>query len=248
MKEGTRYAVRLKEEYAKLRRTVGSPEVPELDEPLLRLGYATLGLTWGEEEAARAIDRALNTLVDWNEMRVSTPLQVLEATRYPLKDGRDRCATLIRVLQSVYNCENEMSLSRLRGMPRREAKHYLEQLNGSDPYIVASVVLWGLGGHAIPVNDRFLSALREADVVHPTADRAEVQSFLERHVSATDAKEFCLITRSLIAERGAGKKGAVKAKPMAASKSSRVAASASRKQTKTKSADAKKGASKRKSA
>ncbi len=89
-----------------------------------------------------------------------------------------------------------MSLERLRSVGRREARQYLEQLEGVDEYAAASVLLWSLGAHAIPVGDRLLSALRAAELVHPTATRAEVQAVLERHVSAAEAQEFCLIMRS----------------------------------------------------
>jgi hypothetical protein len=62
-------------------------------------------------------------------------------------------------------------------------------------------MLWCFGGHAIPVNDKLLSSLREAELVHPNATRAEVQAFLERNVNATQAKEFCVVMRSFTASK-----------------------------------------------
>ena len=46
-----------------------------------------------------------------------------------------------------------------------------------------------------------LQALRDADLVHPTAERGEVQAFLERHISASEAKEFCLVMRSFAPDK-----------------------------------------------
>lgn len=196
MKNGTVYAGKLKKAYAKLRQTVGSPVVPDPDQPLRRLAVATLGVGSSDQEAERALDRALTTLVDWNEMRVSSAAELNRATGNCIPQGVERCQNLIDALQSVFDRENELSLNRLRTVGRREARHYLAGLQGVDEYAAASVILWSLGGHAIPVNDRLLHSLREADLVNPDADRAEVQAFLERHVGATEAKRFCLIMQT----------------------------------------------------
>lgn len=196
MKNGTIFAARLRKAYAKLRQSVPKPEIPEPDDPLQRLGIAILGVESSDEDAERAIDRAFTTIVDWNEMRVSNAHELNKASGNAIPHGVERCQQLIDALQAVYDRENLLSLDRLKTMGRRDARHYLEQLNGLDEYGVASVVLWSLGGHAIPVNDRLLQALRDADLVNTSADRAEVQAFLERHVSAADAKGFCLIMRS----------------------------------------------------
>ena len=201
MKNGTIFAARVGKAYARLRQSVPRPEIPEPDDPLRRLGIAILGVESSDEDAELAIDRAFTTMVDWNEMRVSNAHELNEATGNAIPHGVVRCQQLIDALQAVYDWENVLSLDRLKTMGRRDARHYLDQLNGLDEYGVASVVLWSLGGHAIPVNDRLLQVLRDADLVNTSADRAEVQAFLERHVNAADAKEFCLIMRSFSAAK-----------------------------------------------
>lgn len=208
MKNGTMYAGRLKKAYAKIRKAIPKPEVPELDEPLRRLAIAILGVETIEQEAVSAIDRAFTTMVDWNELRVSSAQELNKATGNTIPHGVEHCQKLLDALQAVYDRENLLSLDRLHNMGRREARHYLEQLNGLDEYGVASVVLWSLGGHAIPVNDRLLEGLRHAELVNPSADRAEVQAFLERHVSANEAKTFCIIMQSLSPKKTSSKAGA----------------------------------------
>lgn len=201
MKNGTRYAGRVKKAYARFRQTVDSPEVPEPENPLRQLAIATLSVGSSDSVGRRAVDRAMDAMVDWNDMRVSSATELNEATGNVLPRGLANCQRLITVLQSVYDRENRMSLDRLRTMARRDAKHFLEALGGIDEYGVASVLLWSLGGHAIPVGDRLLHELRTADLVHPDATKAEVQAFLERHVSAADAKTFCLVMQSFKSEK-----------------------------------------------
>ncbi len=195
MKNGTMYAAKLKRTYARLRQSLPQPEIPEPDDPVRRLAIAILGVGCTDEEADRALDRAFPTMVDWNEMRVSSAPELNKATGNTIPQGTQRCKDLIDALQSIFDREDRLSLDVLRIMGRREARHYLEQLGGVDEHAIASVILWSLGGHAIPVNDRLLEALREADLVNPSADRAEVQAFLERHISAAEAKTFCLLMR-----------------------------------------------------
>jgi endonuclease III len=176
-----------------------------------RLAIAVLGREAGDEAGERALDRIFGVMLDWNELRVSSAEEVERAIGNALPNAQERARELVKALHAIYYKENKVSLDRLKTLGRREAKQYLEELDGVDPYAAASVVLWSLGGHAIPVDDRLWKALREADVVHPDANRAEVQAFLERHISASDAKESCVILRSLAkggfaASRGSGKK------------------------------------------
>lgn len=197
MKAGTEYGERLKKVFAKLRRSAAKPDVPDLEDPLRCLAAAIFGLETSEEEAQSATNRALSAMVDWNDIRVSTSSELHEAIGDGIPQGLKRCQQLIDALQAIYREENRLSLERLKNMGLREARQYLEMLLMGDEYVVAFVVLWGLGGHAIPANDVLLCALRDADLVHPDASRAEIQAFLERHVSAAEAKEFCIVMRSL---------------------------------------------------
>lgn len=203
MKDGTRYAGRLKKAYAKLRQSVAEPKIPEVDDPMRRLAIAILGMECGDAEAARAIERIFTTMVDWNEVRVSSAAQVYRAMGDRIPQGLDRARELLDALQAIYEREHRVSLDRLHGVGRREARDYLEALEGVDEYAAASVMLWSFGGHAIPVSDKLLTSLREAELVHPTATRAEVQAFLERNVNSAQAKEFTVIMRSFAAPKRA---------------------------------------------
>ena len=213
MKDGTRYARRLKKAYAKLRQSVAEPKIPEVDDPMRRLAIAILGVECGDAEAARAIDRIFTAMVDWNEVRVSSVAQVYRAMGDRIPQGLDRARQLLDALQAIYEREHRVSLDRLRGIGRREARDYLEALQGVDDFAAASVMLWCFGGHAIPVNDKLLASLREAELVHPNATRAEVQAFLERNVNSAQAKEFCLVMRSFAGPKRSAAGSAKSAKP-----------------------------------
>ena len=202
MKDGILYAGRLRRMYEGFLRASPKPQVPEPDDPLRRLGIAILGVECGEVKAERAVERLFSTMVDWNEVRVSNRHEIARALGNMIPDGVKRSQRLIDALQSVFQHENRLSLDRLKSIGRREARQYLEQLDGVDEFAVASVVLWSIGGHAIPVDDRLLQALRDADLTHPTADRGEVQAFLERHINVAESKEFTIVMRSFPKDKG----------------------------------------------
>jgi hypothetical protein len=224
MKEGTRYGARLKKAYAKLRQGVSAPPIPELDEPLRRLMIGIIGVSQGDDKAERAVDALMSKMVDWNEVRISSAHEIVRAMGGGASQGGDIARRIVDALQYIFQLENRLSLDRLKKIGRREAREYLERITGADDYAVASVLLWSLGGHAVPVDDRLLQELRAADLVHPSASRSEVQAFLERHVSAADAREFCLTMRSFSANTGPRKKGAATSGRSAGSRTRKKAA------------------------
>lgn len=203
MKDGTLYAGRLKKAYPKWKHAAGDVEVPEEpDDPIRRLALSVFGLSGSEAQAERAIDRLLANVADWNELRVSLPAELCRALGDSISDGVGACQRLAQALQSIYEREHKISLERLKNLGRREARQFLETLKGVDEYAAAGIMLWSMGGHAIPVNDQQLHALKDAQLVHPTATRGEVQAFLERHIAADDAKRFCMVLRAVASKRG----------------------------------------------
>ncbi len=210
MKNGTAYAAKLKKVYAKQKQSVGAVEVPEPDDAMNRLAIGVLGVVNGDDFARRLVARMLTNVVGWNEVRVSNVVELQRAAGDTVESHAPYYERLLRALQSVYDHENALSLERLRTIGRREGRSFLEALDGVDEYAVASVILWSFGGHAIPVCDRLLDTLRAADVVHPDAPRADVQAFLERHVPAAEAKQFCVSMKSFVAPKRTAKSSAKK--------------------------------------
>lgn len=218
MKNGTAYAARLKRAFAKQKLLVTTVELPESDDPIRRLAIGVLGVANGDEFSERLVNKLTANVVSWNEVRVSNSRELQRAAGDSVDSHAPYYERLIRALQSVFDHENVMSLDRLKSMGRREAKGSLEELDAVDEYAVASILLWSLGGHAIPVCDRLLDSLRAANLVHPDATRAEVQAFLERHVPAAEAKTFCVSMRTFSPPKRVTAKTTGAAEPQTAKK------------------------------
>lgn len=201
MKKGTLYARKLKKAYASFRGAADG-SVPESTDPVEQLILAVLSQQASRVRAQRALKQIQNDMVDYNELRVSSPAEVSESISRNIPRSVQCAKVMLRLLNEIYHREFTVSLESLRGRGIREVKQYLDSLEGITPYVTASVILWSLGGHAIPVNDLVHAWLVQQDLVHPDATPAEVQSFLERHVSAADARSFCLDLETQA--RGAG--------------------------------------------
>lgn len=211
MKQGTLYAGRLKKAYAKIHQQMPAPEPPAPTEPLHQLAIAAFAVSYGEGHAAKIVDSLLSNMAGWNEVRVSRPAEINKAIGNVVSTTLEPCQRLLNMLEAVYDRENALTLDRLKQLGRREARQYLDSLGGVDEYGVASVALWSLGGHGIPVSDDLLKELRAEGLVHPDATRGEVQAFLERHVSAADAQVFSIVMASFKSSKSVTTKKAKKA-------------------------------------
>lgn len=201
MRNGTLYAKRVKRVFQNLRRQYGSAKVPEPSDPVEQLVIALLAYEVPVSRAVRAATALLEAMVDYNEVRVSTTAEIANVIRSFVPDGF-KCADAIRrALGAVFKKEHAISLKSLHKIGRREAKRYLEELDGVDSSAAASVLLWSLGAHAIPVGVCLYQTMQEEKLVHPSASIEEVQAFLERNITADDAREFCLLMQRWVASK-----------------------------------------------
>lgn len=200
MKNGTLYARKLKAAYAKFRGLSGE-RAAEHSDPLEQLILAVLSQEASLAKAHKALKQLQQDMVDYNELRVSTPAEISESIGRIIPRSVQQAKVLVRLLNAIYQREYAVSLNVLTGKGIREVKAYLDSLDGMTPYVAASIVLWSLGGHAIPVSDPVLEFLRKHELVDPGASAAEVQSFLERNISAADARSFCLDLDAYVASK-----------------------------------------------
>ena len=207
MKGGTEYAKRVRRLYKKLSSESEQASDPEPTDPLEQLMLGLLGWEASEANAAKALRELKSQMTDLNEVRVSSVHEINTVIRRFVPNGT-RCARCIRrSLNSIFEREHRVSLDVLVNRGRREARQYLDSLDGITPYAVASVMLWSLGAHGIPVSQRLLDVLRERDLVEPEADLAEVQAFLERNVPAANAKSFCRVMQEYAEQSDAERAG-----------------------------------------
>jgi len=202
MRSGTLYAKKLKKIRSSMRKGAADRSPQEPTDPVEQLVLAVLSEETTMERARKAHKRLMDQMIDYNELRVSGPAEISEMITGIIPRNVQRGKALVRVLNAVYQREYSVTLDSLRDKGIRDIKQYLDSLEGSSPYVTASVVLWSMGGHAIPLNALAYKWLQRQELVHPSASHAEVQSFLERHISAADARDFSMDLESMAARSG----------------------------------------------
>ncbi len=235
MKDGTRYAKKVKKAFALLAPAARKHTLPEPMPPIDQLVLSQLSWNSTPTAAARALKKLSEEMIDLNELRVSTVREIAAMIREDHPSATECARDLSKSLHDIFRREHAVSLDSLLDMGRREAKQYLESLEGVNAYVAASLMLWSLGGHAIPVSQRLLRALKKEELVSPDAGGAEVQSFLERNISAADGKLFAVAMEKLAAQKGGRTASASKARGPAVSascESKKVAAAARRRKKK----------------
>lgn len=149
-------------------------------------------------KASAAYKRLMDHVVDFNDLRVSMPDELVAwiGPRYP--NAAERCQRMRAALQHTYKREHAVSLDRLHGLGRREVKQYLRSLDGISPYVADRVTLLCFEAHCIPVDERLRRAMIKAGVCDDAVTVNDLSGWLARQVKAADgtATHYALQTWS----------------------------------------------------
>ena len=194
MKNSAKHAEGLKQLHKRLLRE-GKPE-PRLPlEPLDALVRGAMSYDVTDGRADDVIKAIAREFVDLNELRVSTDLEIQEllGARYPAIEERVGLITLC--LNDIFEREHTMSLDRLKTVSKRDARQFLRELPGMQPFVEAYVMLMAFDGNAFPMDREMLDFLREEGVVDEEATVEEAQKFVENHVKGEDIYDFYVVLR-----------------------------------------------------
>jgi len=202
MKNATKHADTLRSLFRSLLRD-GKPPVFERQDPLKSLVRGAMSYDVSDTRAEEAMKHIEREFVHLNELRVATELEVQEllGVRYPAIEERVKMIT--RCLNPIFEKEHTLSLDRLKTISKRDARQFLKDLPGINPFTEAYVMLFAVEGAAIPVDNEMADYLREEDVFDDKITVEEGQRFLEHNVKAEECYDFyACIRRELRAEKG----------------------------------------------
>jgi len=187
--------------FAKLLADLPAPEaplsLPGPDSPFAGHGDAATALLvesflmWRStpEGAEAACAKLAAFVVDFNELRVCLPEEVAQAIGVKFPDAAERAGRLRLTLNDIYQREHVTSIATAVAMPKREAKAYLDGLDGCPPFVAARVALIAVGTHAFPLDEPMAGALESAGALPPGLDIATASGWIERQIRAGEAPE-----------------------------------------------------------
>ena len=128
MKNATEHAKKLR---GVLRKAKAGPEPGiDLPSPLEMMVYAYLLWETTTKQADSAYTRLMRQVVDMNDLRVTDADDLEFALGDRVSMLSERVAMMRRGLNAVYQHEHAMSLARVTELGKREARAYMEGLDG----------------------------------------------------------------------------------------------------------------------
>lgn len=165
-------------------------------QPIRQLVYSFLLWDCTTNRADNAFKRLEDTYVDMNDLRVSRTEEIMGVLgkTYPRSD--ERVARIKAVLRDIYLREHAVSLAFLREGGKREARKYLESLEGMHPFVAARVSLLSMDSHAVPIEERLYDKLLKAEIFEADTPIDKATGSIERHVKASVGLETYLVLQA----------------------------------------------------
>jgi hypothetical protein len=168
---------------------------PDL-EPIRQLVYSFLLWDCTAHRADNAFKRIEDTYVDMNDLRVSRAEEVMAVLGKTYPKADERVARIKASLRDVYLREHAVSLASLREGGKREARKYLESLEGMHHFVAARVALLAMDSHAVPIEERLYDKLLKAEIFEPDTPIEKAIGSIERHVKASEGLETYLLLQA----------------------------------------------------
>jgi endonuclease-3 len=178
------------------------PVAPPKDRPLFEhLLFACLVEDSPHETAEQVFSSLKRDYFDWNEVRVSTIRELIDALK-PLVNPPESAARLKQTLHSVFESVYEFDIESLKKQNIGQAAKHLQKYNGTTPFAVAYVTQHALGGHSIPLNRGALITLHAVGVITDDEFAKGIVPGLERAVSKNKGTEVGSLLHQLGVEVG----------------------------------------------
>jgi endonuclease-3 len=177
-----------------------APVAPPANRSVLEhLLYACCLQNASPEAADEAFAKLQQAFFDWNEVRVTTIVELAE-TMSILPDSGEAATRLKRVLQHIFETHYSYDIEELKKQNLGKAAKELETIRGVTPFVVAYVTQHGLGGHSIPVAAGVVQSLKVIGVISEGEAKKKRVPGLERAIPKTKGVEFASLLHQLGAD------------------------------------------------
>jgi endonuclease-3 len=174
----------------KLGKTKPVDERPVLEQFL----YAILRENSTRESADQAFKSLQEHFFDWNELRVSSTLEIGEALEGIVAHPEARAQRIIDFLQEIfettYSFDLEPLLEVLQKKGLKQASKQLSRYQAANDYAVAWVMQQSMGGHAIPLDGAALRVLKRTGLVDDDTDLEALRASIEHQIPKTKGSHF----------------------------------------------------------
>ena len=196
MKDSKIYAKKVTKLFAALKKAESKPKEPEYKDPIESVVYAVVSEYTTLSTAKSAVRKIKNHFVDYNDLRVSRVEEIVDILKIDKDIAAKIADEMTKVLNSVFNRYDKVSLEGLFEVGKRQARKELQELNTFSDFILGYCFLTSLEGHAIPLTETIVEYLRQNKLVYPTAKASAIEGFLERQISSSEGYLFYYLLRA----------------------------------------------------
>ena len=198
MKNSAEYAKKLKKLCTAAKKNKDATDLVDSSaalEPSALLALAILSEFTTISKAQSALRKLKSNFVDFNEVRVSRPREIILAIGKNYPNAEQVATNLINILNSVFHKHDGLDMAGLNEMGKREAQAVVKDTKGITPYVLSVFLLYHLECHSFPLNDHMMKVLQAEGVVNPDSDFDDVHGFLERQIPAAKGRELFITLR-----------------------------------------------------
>ncbi len=166
------------------------PVKPPLDRSVLEHMLYACCLEDSQFDAADiAFARLQQFYFDWNEVRVTTAIELSEVM-HSLREPMAASTRLKRTLHSMFEANYTFDIDPLRRDNLGKAIQRMEKYKGITPFVVSYVAQNALGGHAIPVDNSLINLLFTVGIIDEKEAESSSVPGLDRAVTKSRGVEF----------------------------------------------------------
>ena len=148
------------------------------------------------EAADDAFAKLQENFFDWNEVRVTTAVELAEVAK-SVKFPEEAAVSLKKTLHGVFEHYYQFDLDFLRKENLSKAVQTFQKFKGVSPFVVSYVAQNGLSGHSIPIDRAMMQLFYVLGIVsEDEATKGRVPG-LERTIAKAKGAEFFQVTHPL---------------------------------------------------
>lgn len=151
------------------------------------------------EQADEAFAKLQQAYFDWNEVRVTTVIELGEALG-SLPNPTQAGHRIKRCLQSLFEARYQYDIEDMKKANLGKATEELTAWKGVSPFVLAYVSQNALGGHFIPADTMTLDTLVQADIMTESEAEKKVLPGIERAITKTKGAEFSSLLHQFAVE------------------------------------------------
>ena len=141
------------------------------------------------EQADEGFAKLQQTYFDWNEVRVTTVVELAEALK-PLPFPMQAASRIKQCLQSIFESRYQYDIDDMKKANLGKATAELEAWKGMSPFVVAYVSQHALGGHSIPASQLICEAMWQCEILSATEIQKKTLPGIERAIPKNKGVEF----------------------------------------------------------